>query len=149
MANQEMADLAPVQRNPRGKSYRRTMSDTAEEFRDILKNFKASVFNGLDSVTKDKHDEKWLDEATDKIIQLGNTLVLLLNKQYDPIDHDKETNKSIQSIHEMFKSNGIDLESLDDSTRNECSQIIEYDIYWYPHSLSEAHTESLVKNRVQ
>lgn len=139
-----MAELVPVLHDKTDKSKEVA---TITRFRNTIMKLKSSIYDSLEESIKDKHDIDKLDEATNRVIHLGNILALLLNGKYEPLDYDKETNSSIQSIKHLFEENGVEFESMDEEKQRECKQILEYDIYWFPYSLSNEHTKSLVKSR--
>lgn len=140
-----MAALVPVLSDSADKT---PVSKTASRFREIIMNFKNHIYDSLETDGKGNQNIEHLNDATNRVIHLGNVLKLLLKGNYDPVEYDKETNSSIQSVKRLFEEGGIDFQSIDDSTRQECTQIIEYDIYWFPYSLSKGHTKSLVKSRI-
>jgi hypothetical protein len=137
-------ELAPVQTD---KHYHSTMSKTANNFRDSILKFKRYIYDSLETDEKGNHDIERLDDATNRVIHLGNILGLLIRGNYDPLNYDKDTNTSIQSVKRLFEDGGVEFDTMDDSTQRECSQVLEYDIYWFPYSLSKVHTKSLVDTR--
>lgn len=140
------AELAPVKGNPPEEIAEKDLSAVTRKFRDVIENFKNTVYENLESGKGlDKHNVSHLNEAVNKIIQLGNILdMYLLRKQQQPVE-DAATNESIHSVKELFASNGIDFDSLNDDERQQCIQIVEYDIRWFPYAIRGNHIESLKK----
>jgi hypothetical protein len=146
-----MAELASVKRNESEEKAEAGLTHTARKFRDVIEKFKQAVYDSLESDDgPNKHDFSRLNDAVNRVIQLGNILEVLLlpANQQKPAD-DEKTNTTIRSIADLFQENGVSFNDLDDAEREQCKSIILYDIRWYPYSIKANHTESLRKRQSQ
>jgi hypothetical protein len=133
-------DLVPVKQIQPEAVAEKNLFTSVRKFRDVIEQFKNTVYENLESGKGlDKHNVSRLNEAVNKIIQLGNILdMYLLRKQ--PLETlDDATKESVASVKQLFASNGVDFDTLDDAERQQCAQIIEYDIRWYPYSVHNNH----------
>ena len=142
-----MADLVPVKRNPSEEEVEQNFASKTRKFRDVIEKFKDHVYENLESGKGlDKHNIERLNDAVNKIIQLGNILnmYLLVNKSLE--DADEATRDSVKSVKDVFASNGVDLDTLNDDERKQCFHIVETDILWFPYAIRGNHIESLKKS---
>ena len=137
-------DLAPVKQNPPEEVAEQNLFKSVRKFRDVIEQFKNTVYENLESGKGlDKHNVVRLNEAVNKIIQLGNILDMYLLRKQSIEALDDTTKESGASVKQLFASNGVDFDTLDDAERQQCAQIIEYDIRWFPYSVRGNHIESL------
>jgi hypothetical protein len=146
-----MAELASVKRNEPEEKAEAGLTRTARKFRDVIEKFKQAVYDSLESDNgPNKHDFSRLNDAVNRVIQLGNILEVLLQPadQQKPAD-DEKTNTTIRNIADLFRENGVSFNDLDEAEREQCKTIIQYDIRWYPYSIKGNHIESLQKRQSQ
>lgn len=140
-------ELASVKRNPSEEEAERKFARTTRKFRDIIENFKNQVYENLESGKGlDKHNVERLNDAVNKIIQLGNILDMYLLPKKSLEDTDESTRESVNSVKDVFASNGVDLDSLNDEERKQCFHIVKTDIKWFPYAVRGNHIESLKKS---
>jgi hypothetical protein len=144
-----MAELAHVKQNPSEENAEQGLTNTARKFRDVIEKFKQAVYDSLESYDgPNMQDTSRLKDAVNRIIQLGNILdVLLLPADQREEMNDQKTNATIRSTSDLFRENGIVFDDLNNEEREQCKNIIEYDIRWYPYSIKGNHTESLRKRQ--
>lgn len=139
-----LTGLASVKRNPSEKETEQNFTRTTRKFRDVIAKFKNQVYENLESGKGlDKHNIERLDDAVNKIIQLGNILDLYLLPKKSLDDTDEATRESVNSVKDVFASNGVDLDNLDDEERGQCFYIVKTDIQWFPYAIGPNHIQSL------
>ena len=98
-----MSDLVDVKRNPSEEEAERKFARTTRKFRDVIEKFKDQVYENLESGKGlDKHNIERLDDAVNKIIQLGNILDLYLLPKKSLDDTDEATRESVNSVKDVF-----------------------------------------------
>ncbi len=143
----EPTELASVKRNPSEEEAERKFARTTRKFRDVIEKFKDRVYENLESGKGlDKHNVERLNDAVNKIIQLGNILDLYLLPKKSLDDTDEATRESVNSVKDVFASNGVDFDTLDDDERQQCFYIVKTDIHWFPYAIRGNHIESLKKS---
>lgn len=139
--------LAKVIQHPSDKRYRKESPDTIYNFRETVKQFKESVFNALEENTNDKQNPIHYKHAIDRIFQLGTLLRRLLNSQETNQEVDSDTQRSIQSVRDLFKEKGVVFDQLSDEEKDMCLYYIKIDIFMFPRVIDRAHTDFLLKDR--
>lgn len=142
-----MSELVSVKRNPSEEAAEENFARVTRKFRNVIEKFKNTVYENLETGRGlQKHNYEHLDDAVNKIIQLGNILSMYLLPQKPLEGMDDATRESVASIHDLFVSHGVNFDRLTDTERDQCFQIVKTDIQWFPYAIQGNHIESLKRN---
>ena len=115
-------------------------------FRRTINQVKRTILNALEKPGNQEADA--LDDAADRIQQLGNTLKEILRRtdpEEEVIEVGPDAEKILDDVQDLFEEKGMKFEIMDPDTRRYCAYYIYTDIETHPYDLSPEHINSTIK----
>jgi hypothetical protein len=107
-------------------------------FRQVINDIKREIFDRLNKESdagKDSiHSVRRLNEAVDRVKQLGNILVMILKS--DDCSIESKYIKEAEPVIDTFNTRGVDFSEMSNESRSLCLHYIWMDIDVYTYDLS-------------